>query len=690
MSKVLKSQEYHTDQIDDDLEWLELDEIPAVVKNPLIYPVGEKQPDPYEEMAEIFTDIDYLHFFIKHVLNVELPPYQCVIQDTLWRKRMPLMVGSRGLAKTFSLAIYCLSRMVLEPGYKIVIVGAGLRQARQVFDYMSYIWDRAPILRDIAGRGKTVGPRREVDRFQFEIGHSVAIAIPLGQGDKIRGLRANTVIVDETSVVPEEIFNVVVQGFAVVSKDPIVKIKEAATVRKLKRLGEWSEELEQKRKENAGGNQIVLAGTASFYFNHFYKNYKKYRDIILSKGDSKIIKEVFAGDEESAKGFNYKDFAILRIPYTAIPEGLLDPAIIAHAKATLTTNQFLLEYGATFITDSDGFYKRSILEQATTNKPIYTSDEFVQFSAYQTGEKDKAYVIGVDPAADVDNAAIVVVELNKGHRKIVHCWTTNKKKFMQYQRRMAKQNVEIGNDYYRFIAKKIRTLMRSFNTERIIMDKNGGGTAVAEALKSDDTYLHGELPVFEVPDYDNPKADDAKEGLHILKLIAPTNDMNADANHGMLKDFQDKVLLFPRFDTVELAKAIEMDRLIESDDQFDTYEDLVQELEELKSELTSIVVTPSSSLGKETFDTPSVKMEGDKKGRLRKDRYSALLYANYYARNKNKDEVLKIEYKAVGGTRDTVRRQSVPESTSMYYGRGVFRAGSNNWIKSGSPKFIKR
>jgi hypothetical protein len=681
------------DGSEDDLEWLELgDEIPKHVRNPLLYPIGSKIPDPIYEIADLFTNADYLHFTVRVILGIELPPYQVVILDTLWRKKMPMLIGSRGAAKSFILAVYALMRMVLNPGCKIVIVGSGLRQARQVFDYMSWIWERAPVLRDISGRGKTTGPRREVDRFQFEVGDSVCVAIPLGDGTKIRGLRANYIIADEFASIPEEIFNLVVQGFAIVAKEPVQKIKEAATIRKLKRLGQWTPEMEKLRQDRAGGNQVIYSGTAFYAFNHFYKYFKRWHDIIASQGGSNLIKEIFGGDEITARAFNWRDFAVIRLPYTHVPEGMLEPAMLAQAKATLSTAQFNMEYGAIFAADSNGFYKRSVIEAATTNKPILTTDGLIQFSAKKFGDKDKTHVIGVDPAADVDNAAIVVLELNKGHRKIVHCWTTNRKRFNEIMKRMRKEGQDQENDYYGFIAKKIRQLMRSFNTERIVMDKHGGGGAVAEALGKYENCLPSETPVFQLIDPEEPKADDMKEGLHILELVAPTNELNAESNHGMLKDLQEKVLLFPLFDTVELAKAIEIDKLIQDEGQFDTYEDLVQEIEELKSELASITVTPSSSLGKEVFDTPQVKGEGDKKGRLRKDRYSALLYANYYARTRDRNDAFKVEYRAVGGTKDTVKnRQSNQQNGMMYYGPGILKAGMNNrWITQGNAKFIRR
>src|SRR3954463_2017374 len=97
------------DSVNEELEWLELDSIPAQVYNPLLnYSIKKRYDDPYEDMVSLLLDDNYLHFTAKHILNLELPPYQLVILDTLWNKRLPMLIGSRGAAKSFSLAIYCL------------------------------------------------------------------------------------------------------------------------------------------------------------------------------------------------------------------------------------------------------------------------------------------------------------------------------------------------------------------------------------------------------------------------------------------------------------------------------------------------------------------------------------------------------------------------------------------------------
>ncbi len=671
------------------LEYLELENIPQDVPNPfMVHEPGADMPDPMDEIIGLMMNPDYIHFACRNILNIELLPYQLVILDTLWRKRLPMLIASRGGGKSFILAVYALLRMIFHPGCKVVICGAAFRQARQVFDYMHEIWDKAPVLRDISGKGKEMGPRREVDRCQFTIGTSKCFAIPLGDGTKIRGLRANYILADEFASIPEEIFNLVVQGFGVVAASPVDKVKEQAIVNKLKKMGQWTDDMEKLRRSQATGNQIIYTGTAYYAFNHFFRYFQKWHQIIRSKGDMDRLRDIFTEGDLANEGFNWHDYAILRIPYDKIPEGMLDPGIVAQAKATLHRSQFLMEYGATFAYDSDGFYKRSIIEGATTNKPILVpSGEYVQFSATRKGDKKKAHVLAVDPAADLDNAAIVILEMNMDHRRVVYCWTTNRKKYALLKREMSKIGIRLEDDYYRYIAKKIRSLMRDFNIERIVMDKHGGGSSIEEALSSKDTHDDNETAIYPIIDPEEPKATDMEKGLHILEMVVPTQELNSEANHGMLKDLQEKVLLFPMFDTVEMERAIQLDKV--NDVKYDTYEDLVQEVEELKTEMTTIVLTQSSVLGRDTFDTPQIKTSADKKGRLRKDRYSALLYANYYARTRDKQEAVIIQYNPVGGTKDTFKH-TVEKPGTLYWGPGMGKFGQASWNHTPGLTFVKK
>jgi hypothetical protein len=204
------------------------------------------------------------------------------------------------------------------------------------------------------------------------------------------------------------------------------------------------------------------------------------------------------------------------------------------------------------------------------------------------------------------------------------------------------------------------------------MDSQGGGVAVEEALQDQDKLSKDEHRIFRIIDEDEPKDTDDYQGLHILEMVQFARaEWVSQANHGMRKDFEDKVLLFPYFDTLSLGFAAEDDN--KNSRIFDTLEDCVCEIEELKDELATIVHTQTGTAGRDRWDTPEVKMPGGKKGRLRKDRYSALLMANMSARTLARTPA-KSQFNTVGGFVGQVgNKKNVDGTQQLYLG--------NNWYK---------
>ena len=141
-----------------------------------------------------------------------------------------MLIGSRGMGKSFILSVYPLLRALFMPRRKIIVVGAAFRQSKVLFEYMDTIWKNAPVLRDLCPSNS--GPRRDVDRCVMHIGQSTVTCLPLGDGSKIRGQRANDIIADEFASIPKDIFENVVAGFAAVAASPIEKVKQKAKERK--------------------------------------------------------------------------------------------------------------------------------------------------------------------------------------------------------------------------------------------------------------------------------------------------------------------------------------------------------------------------------------------------------------------------------------------------------------------------
>ena len=209
--------------------------------------------------------------------------------------------------------------------------------------------------------------------------------------------------------------------------------------------------------------------------------------------------------------------------------------------------------------------------------------------------------------------------------------------------------------------------MKIFPCVEIAIDAQGGGIAVMEALHDKDKMSDGEVALWPTIDENKPKDTDDNTGLHILRVCQFARaDWLAEANHGMRKDFEDKILLFPFFDSASIGLSIEEDKA--ANRVYDTLEDCVMEIEELKDELSMIVMTQTST-GRERWDTPEIKVAAGKKSRLRKDRYSALLIANMSARAFNIEKDV-IEYGAIGGFASN--QKSFDRDEKMFYGPNWF------------------
>jgi len=607
-----------------DEAWLNIDVEEKDIFNPMQI-ISANDDDFHLKLSWLMTRPEYFSFLCKQIFNINILPTQALILRELWSRKFPMLIASRGFGKSFSLSLYSMLRALLLPRRKVVVVGAAFRQSKVLFEYMETIWNNSPILRDMCDSDS--GPRRDVDRCVMRINDSRVTCLPLGDGQKIRGQRANDIISDEFASIPRDIFETVVAGFAAVSSDPIENVKRLAAEKKAKSLGIDLETDKEDIVENKD-NQIILSGTAYYDFNHFAAYWKKWRSIIRSGGDPNRLRDIFGG-EDVPDNFDWKEYSIIRIPYELLPEGFMDAAQVARSKATVHAGIYQMEFGACFTRDSQGFFKRTLIEACVANDkdPIKNKDgNEVIFEAKLMGDQNKRYVFGVDPASEVDNFSIVVLELNDDHRRIVHCWTTTRSEHKE----KVKKGFSSESDFYAYCARKIRDLMKLFPCVHIAMDAQGGGIAVMESLHDQDKIREGEQAIWPVIDEDKEKDTDDERGLHILEMCQFARyEWLAEANHSLRKDFEDKAILFPRFDAITVGLSNAEDGL--KGRMYDTLEECVMEIEELKDELAMIQMTQTAN-GRDRWDTPEVVVAAGKKSKMRKDRYSSLIMANMAGR----------------------------------------------------------
>ena len=616
--------------------WLNINVDESKIINPFSLQTEEEFTT---KLTWLMTNPEYFSFICKQILNIDILPTQALMLKEMWNRKFPMLIASRGFGKSFILSVYSILRALLMPGRKIVIVGAAFRQSKVLFEYMDSVWRNSPLLRDIVGGSG--GPRRDVDMCRLKIGDSQITCLPLGDGSKIRGQRANDIIADEFASIPREIFENVVAGFAAVSASPVENVRRIASQKKAVELGEISEDEEEAHEE--GANQIILSGTAYYDFNHFAEYWKKWKSFITSQGDPKKLGELF-GEDGVPDGFDWRQYSIIRVPFELLPEGFMDAAQVARSKATVHSGIYQMEFGACFSTDSNGFFKRSLIESCVVSpqNPISLPSGEVSFQAVLRGNPNCRYVYGIDPASEVDNFSIVIMEVHEDHSRVVYSWTTNRSRHKE----QLKAGVADETDFYSYCARKIRDLMRVFPPQEIALDAQGGGIAIIEALHDKDKIREGELPIWPTINEKKEKDTDGEPGLHIVEMVQFAKaDWVAEANHGLRKDFEDKTVLFPYFDSATLGLAISDDKL--KNRLYDTLEDCVMEIEELKDELSMIIMSQTTS-GRDKWDTPEVKLPGGRKDRLRKDRYSSLIMANMSARKILRTPPPRI-YDTVGG-----------------------------------------
>ena len=625
-----------------------------LISNTLIDPVKDFD-DPVMEFLDYMSKPENFWFTCKYLFNIELLPFQLAILQELWNRKFPMLIATRGGGKTWILSLYAVLRATFHQGCKVVVVGAAFRQSKLLFEYMEGFYKGSPVFKNMVGSSKGEGPKRDIDRCTFYIGTSEITAIPLGDGTKIRGLRANYIIADEFASIPQEIFEVVIKGFGAVAASPVDRVKEKASIGILRAMGLY-QEADEAEEEVGFGNQTIISGTAYYAFNHFYDYFLRQRDIIRSCGSHRYMEEhVFHGAVPD--GFDWTQYGLIRLPERTLPDGFMDRSQLLQAKAMLNVTRYDMEYEAVFAKDSEGFYRRTLIERNVTNEPIMLpTGEEVTFNPMLAGNPNKRYVYGVDPASEADNFSIIILELNEHHSRVVYSWTCSRQ--IMRERLLTKKETHLQS-FYNYCARKILDLMRIFPTDHIAIDAMGGGIAIMEALH-DEHVINAEAGEKPLWPYINSRHDDkdpfywekegkptdGEAGLHILHMIQFAKaEFTFSANHNLRKDLETNSLLFPKFDTILLAEAITEDKIQQRD--YDTLEDCVIEIEALKDELTTIEHSQTTT-GRDKWDTPETVEAGGKKGRMRKDRYSALLMANEVAHVIN-NQLVGQEYKHAGG-----------------------------------------
>ncbi len=425
--------------------------------------------------------------------------------------------------------------------------------SKMIFSEVEKLYSRAPILVEACEKRPTRGSDTCYLKFKAVGGYSGSFieALPLGNdGSKIRGSRFYLICIDELAYVPTKIVDMVIRPFAATTLEPMEKVRRIAHQNKLIEDGLAS--IEDFEEETV--NKMVMTSSGYYKFNHMWRR----------------MKDHWLQMDRSKERSEEPKYAVWQIPYWDLPEGFLDVDNIEESRRTMSSREFRMEYEADMISDSEGFFKASLLEACTNN-----SEANIEI----VGESTGSYILGIDPnqGGSGANCGAVVVKLGTTN-KVVNVLEMKKKTTQQ-------------------LTMVVQDVCEKYNIQRIYMDKGGGGKAVMDLL---DEGYNNKAPIIDITDKDKM----GKKGRRILEMINFTPSWISDANFDTLALLEDRKLLFPEppTSTVDLEGR--------------AYE----KIELLKKQMLNIIVTQTSS-GMLHFDTP-------KKGQV-KDLYSAIILAGY-------------------------------------------------------------
>ena len=223
-------------------------------------------------------------FMTDLMAGIKLFPMQEVILKGWMRNDYNLGVWGRGVSKSYTVALFAIIWGILNPKNRIVIVSFAFRASRRILEQVEkFINDKdASLLK--ACFDKDI--QRKTDEWLLRLPNGSTIqCLPLGDGTKIRGTRADTLIVDEFAYLPETIIGEVLRPFLTANNKIKEQVENKEREDKLIAQGVMTED---QRTTVDDFKKVIFLSSACFEFEHMFKRYTDWVNLIT---DDKRAKE---------------------------------------------------------------------------------------------------------------------------------------------------------------------------------------------------------------------------------------------------------------------------------------------------------------------------------------------------------------------------------------------------------------
>ena len=541
------------------------------------------------------------------ISGIKLAPYQEIAIKGMMQGNFSMLVWGRGLSKTFSASVFCFLQCIFEPGTKVLIAGPTFRTARNIFNTIEKFSESkgAELLFQCFGAKSKRG-----DEFTWDINGGSIKAIPLN-GEKIRGFRANVLVLDEFLLLPEDIIKNVLMPFLVAPQN----IKERMQVREIEdKLIKDGDMDESDRMVFENNSKMVALSSASYTFENLYRTYQEWTARASDENDSEAR------------------YSVSQMGYEAAPPDMIDKTIIEEAQNGGSSNSsFLREYCAQFTDGSDSYYSFKKMEECTLK------DE--RPHTLIKGTAGKKYILAIDPnmneSPSADYFAMSVMELDEENKQgiLVNCYAglgslSNHVKYFHY-------------------------LLTNFNIVMIILDNAGSDTFI-------DTYNNSEFikketdkiktfdfnSIAEGMDYElqlrNARAKYNQESRCIAFPQVFESEFIRRSNEKLQGDIDYKRVWFgsstcgnEAFFNESSSIKVPLELLLPESKKDWSFIDILEDQDNLiyqTKKQCALVKFTTTARGNQGFELPQHLKRSSSPNRARKDNYTTLVLSNWLVR----------------------------------------------------------
>lgn len=532
--------------------------------------------------------------FAEEYLGITLKPFQKVLLYVMIHYNYTMFFASRGLGKTWLVALYCIVRCILFPGTKIIVASKTKAQA------MTLVVEKIPELisqsttgmieREIEGSIKTSMNNAEPN-VVFLNGSWIKI---IASTQSARSKRANVLILDEFRMIDPDIYRNVLRRFLAVSRQP----------------GFLKKPEYKNKKEYMERNQEIFLTSPYYKFNWSYARY------------SVFVKAMLQG----------RGYFVCGLPYQfAIKEGLTnaEQLIDEVQEEDIDSIGWTMEMDCLFFGESERAYFKTeeLKEIEKIPYPIYNKEmenKIKNKALIPKKTADEIRVLSCDIAllgGDANDSSVFTLIVGKK--------TKNGTRYRRYV-----YNIETYQGLHpETQALIIRRLFDDFKCDYIVLDRQGNGISVYGYLCRrlfDNERKIEYTPFYSINEFNDPKLAAYHIEEEYEKKIY-TVSASEEFNHDMALDLKDKIvnkrieLLMAKEEARELFQDEPWFKKLTPEEKADFLMPYIQ---------TSLLQTEMVLL--ERVEHPKYIKLREQPGK-RKDRYTSLAMGNHFISLLEKD-----------------------------------------------------